>query len=132
MFDIVDWTVSRNVHTHFVAHTRKSGRDQGSPESEDIKGGMEIGANAFNIISIWRNKQLEAEIEVAKAQGEEPSDQSTVILNVAKQRNGDWEGKCGLWFCKESYQYRSAHDDSRWRRNYVNTAEQNQQLGEAS
>jgi twinkle protein len=34
-----------------------------------------------------------------------------VILNVAKQRNGDWEGKIGLWFNPATYQYHSAHDD---------------------
>jgi twinkle protein len=34
-----------------------------------------------------------------------------VIINVAKQRNGDWEGKFGLWFNPATYQYRSAHDD---------------------
>jgi twinkle protein len=34
-----------------------------------------------------------------------------VIVNVAKQRNGDWEGKFGLWFSPQTYQYRSADDD---------------------
>src|SRR5262249_26891378 len=29
----------------------------------------------------------------------------------AAARNGDWEGKFGLWFKSETYQYRSAQDD---------------------
>jgi twinkle protein len=29
-----------------------------------------------------------------------------VVLNVAKQRNGDFEGKIGLWFDQKTYRYR--------------------------
>ena len=39
-----------------------------------------------------------------------------MIVNVAKQRNGDWEGKFGLWFNAQTYQYRSAQDDRHGRK----------------
>src|SRR5690606_37905447 len=59
VFQIVDWTIQHNVHLHLVAHARKGERGQGARETEDIKGAMEIGANAFNIVTVWRNRKHE-------------------------------------------------------------------------
>jgi twinkle protein len=42
-----------------------------------------------------------------------------VVLNVAKQRNGDFEGKIGLWFDQKTYRYRSKLDGETWRRQYL-------------
>lgn len=117
VFKLVDWAIANNVHLHLVAHSRKAGRDNGVPETEDIKGAMEIGANAFNIITIWRNRKLE-EIDSTgehKAMTEEPG----VTLNIAKQRNGDFEGKLKLHFNVQTYQYFSGGDNRRYPRCYV-------------
>lgn len=117
VFEIVTWAVEKAVHVHLVAHARKADRASGGvPELEDVKGASEIGANAFNILGVWRNRKLEDEIKAAEASGstaalEGLADKPPVLLNVAKQRNGDWEGKIGLWFNQATYQYRSAHDD---------------------
>lgn len=125
MFRIVDWAIKNGVHVHLVAHARKGEKGQGAPETEDIKGAMEIGANAFNIITIWRNRKLEelqkaAETDEQKA---ELGDQPGVLLNVAKQRNGDFEGKIGLWFDQETYRYHSSFDRGMWgSRHYVSLA----------
>jgi twinkle protein len=122
VYQIVSWATANNVHVHLVAHSRKADRTAtGVPGSEDIKGASEIGSNAFNILSVWRNKALEDEIkqfEDAVARHEPEADEKlqaiagkpTVILNISKQRNGDFEGKCGLWFNQATYQYRSAED----------------------
>jgi twinkle protein len=121
VFEIVDWTIKHNVHTHLVAHARKSAPGQGAPEIEDIKGAMEIGANAFNIVTIWRDRALERKIEKAKTdvEREELAEQPPVILNVAKQRNGDWEGRIGLWFDRETYRYSTTHNRALWGRQYL-------------
>lgn len=121
VYRIVDWTIANNVHTHMVAHARKGERGQGAPETEDIKGAMEIGANAFNILTIWRNRKLEESIQAAKTEPErhDLEEQPGVILNVAKQRNGDFEGKVGLWFDQVTYRYASSYDKSLWRRSYL-------------
>jgi twinkle protein len=74
------------------------------------------------IIGVWRNKKLEDEIRVvaeaadrseagAQAKLGELNAKPPVVVNVAKQRNGDWEGKFGLWFSLATYQYCSAHDN---------------------
>lgn len=123
IFEIVNWAVEKNVHVHLVAHARKGDRSTGStvPDADDIKGPSEIGNNAANIIGIWRNRKQEDKLrelgeaaergdEGAKLSLEELREKPMVLVNVAKQRNGDWEGKFGLWFSTETYQYRSSHD----------------------
>lgn len=123
LFRIVDWTLAKSVHVHLVAHSRKGERDRGVPETEDIKGAMEIGANAFNILAVWRNRKLEDEIKAAPGESEKEAlkQKPGVILNVAKQRNGDFEGKIGLWFDQETYRYHSSHDRGMWGRRYLST-----------
>ena len=37
----------------------------------------------------------------------------------AKQRNGDFEGKVGLWFDQKTYRYRSRGDGPSWKRSYL-------------
>lgn len=117
VFKLVEWAISNNVHLHVVAHSRKGGAQAGAPETEDVKGAMEIGANAFNILTVWRNRDLEGEID--KLNPEDNSEGARelrrkpgVILNVAKQRNGDFEGKVGLWFDKNTYRYHSYPETS--------------------
>ncbi len=121
VFKIVDWAIANNVHLHLVAHARKGAPGQGAPETEDIKGAMEIGANAFNIITVWRNRKLEDDVKAAKTEEERRmlNEKPGVIVNVAKQRNGDFEGKVGLWFDQASYRYRSATESSVHPRQYI-------------
>jgi twinkle protein len=129
VFELVSWAVAKGVHVHLVAHARKSDRaaSHAVPDVEDVKGTSEIAANAANIIGIWRNRKLEDEIRIATEAAdrgdaevqlklEELTQKPPVIVNVAKQRNGDWEGKFGLWFNPQTYQYRSAHDDRHGRK----------------
>ncbi len=125
VFDLVSWAVEKGVHVHLVAHARKENRSNGAahtiPDSEEVKGTSEIASNAANILGVWRNRKLEDELRQATeaaARGDasaelklqDLADKPPVVLNVAKQRNGDFEGKVGLWFSLETYQYRSAHD----------------------
>ncbi len=128
MFKLVDWCVTSNVHLHMVAHARKAGPQGGAPETEDIKGAMEIGANAFNIVTVWRNRALEDEIRKLEVDGNdaaaaEARKKPGVVLNVAKQRNGDFEGKVGLWFDQTSYRYRATHEPSISGRTYLKVSD---------
>jgi twinkle protein len=121
IFQLVDWTIANNVHLHLVAHSRKGDKDRGAPETSDIKGAMEIGANAFNIITVWRNKQHEQKLKAAKtdAERDELNEKPGVIMNVAKQRNGDFEGMVGLWFDQTTYRYHTQNNKSYWDRSYI-------------
>jgi twinkle protein len=117
--------MANSVHVHLVAHAKKGERDRGAPGIEDIKGAMELGANAFNIVSVWRNRKFEDEIAKHEASGDPEGaarlrrSRPGVVLNVAKQRNGDFEGKIGLWFDQRTYRYRSSADDATWTRTYL-------------
>jgi len=130
VFQIVDWTIQHGVHTHLVAHSRKGERGQGAPETEDIKGAMEIGANAFNIMTVWRNRKHEEQVSMATNDLDkaELMRQPGVILNVAKQRNGDFEGKVGLWFDQETYQYHCTSDWRMNRRQYVSLRDRQERV----
>lgn len=118
VFRIVDWTIAKHVHLHLVCHSRKPANGQGVPEAEDVKGAMEIGANAFNILTIWRNRKIE-EMAGEPASRPEMTDEPGVTLNCAKQRNGDFEGKAKLYFNTRTYQYFSTADNRRMPRCYV-------------
>jgi twinkle protein len=117
--------MATGTHVHLVAHAKKGERDRGVPGIEDIKGAMELGANAFNIVSIWRNRKFEDEVAKLNANGDAEGatrlrrSKPGVILNVAKQRNGDFEGKIGLWFDQHTYRYRSSADEATWKRTYL-------------
>lgn len=122
IFAMVEWAVSSGVHLHLVAHAKKGDRDRGSPETADIKGAMEVGANAFNIVSVWRNRRHEEDLKAAVGDEEATAklmEKPGVIMNIAKQRNGDFEGKVGLWFDQATYRYQSSHDRSAWSRTYL-------------
>ncbi|WP_375673246.1 toprim domain-containing protein [Bartonella sp. TS82HLJMH] len=114
VYKMVDWAVLNSVHIHLVAHARKSGLDKDIPSTEDIKGASEIGANAFNIITIWRNRSLEDKIFAASLAQEKAdlAKRPGVIINIAKQRSGDFEGKVGLWFDPQTYRYRCSFEQS--------------------
>jgi twinkle protein len=124
IFRLVEWAMSSSVHLHLVAHAKKGERDRGAPAIEDIKGAMELGANAFNIISVWRDRKFEDKVaEMQQANPDEARKMLAVyggvVMNVAKQRNGDFEGKIGLWFDQKTYRYRSKLDGESWRRDYL-------------
>ncbi len=130
VYKMVDWAILNNVHIHLVAHARKSGLDKDIPGTEDIKGASEIGANAFNIITIWRNRSLEDKIFAASLEQEKAdlAKRPSVIMNIAKQRSGDFEGKIGLWFDRQTYRYRCSSEHPLTPRRYLEHPIQNTNL----
>jgi twinkle protein len=115
VFQLLEWTIEKGVHLHLVAHSRKGGSQNGAPDTEDVKGTSEIGSNAANVITVWRNKDLERDVsalsqddnsEEAREMWRTPG----VICNLAKQRSGDFEGQIGLWFDKGTYRYHSFYE----------------------
>lgn len=115
---MVDWAVEKNAHLHLVAHARKRSHGSGAPETEDVKGAMEVGANAANIIIIWRNRKIE-QSEGDPRERPEFTEEPGVKVNIAKQRNGDFEDALKLYFSRRTYQYFSAIDNRKLPRCYV-------------
>jgi len=112
MFELTNWAVVNRVHVHLVAHNRKRpAGHNGGQGTDGIKGAMEVAANAFNHIEIWRRRDVEETLSKEAAgmplspKEQDKVDLPSVSLAVNKQRNGDFEGRMGLWFDQDSYRY---------------------------
>lgn len=91
-----------SIHIHLVAHARKGPNENEAPGKMDVKGSGAIIDQVDNLIVVWRNKRKELEHQAGKYDRQSEPD---AVLSVEKQRNGEWEGRCLLWFDCASTQY---------------------------
>lgn len=90
------------LHIHLVAHSRKQKDEMAPPGKMDVKGSGSITDQVDNVITVWRNKAKEKEFaEKGVSQVAEPD----CMLLCDKQRNGEWEGRVGLWFIPSALQF---------------------------
>jgi twinkle protein len=90
------------IHIHLVHHMRKGADEKHLPGKFDLKGSGSITDQVDNVFIIWRNKRKAQERQEAGATDESVAD---ALLICEKQRNGEWEGRIGLWFEPDSQQY---------------------------
>jgi twinkle protein len=106
---LCDFKNEHNCHVHLVVHPRKGADESKLPGKLDTKGTGAITDLADNCFVVWRNKAKEAAVQSLLAQGKQPDEnlknQCDAIWICDKQRNGEWEGKIGLWFHAASFQY---------------------------
>lgn len=97
--DVVRLGLETGLHLHLIAHCRKphNGSEDLPPTKYEIKGTSSITDQSPNVITVWANKGKEAELQKTNPDRGKLEEEDAVI-SVAKQRNGDWEGKVGLWF----------------------------------
>lgn len=111
---LCDFKNEHNVHIILLAHSRK-GESEDKPSGKmDVKGTGAITDLTDNLLTIWRNKKKERELERVE-KGDPDADEVLAggpgaMLFCYKQRNGDWEGSIPLWFCVNSYQYLPSPD----------------------
>lgn len=91
-------------HIHLVAHSRKGQDELTAPGKMDIKGSGSITDQVDNVMTVWRNKRKEQDWAAGKGDAK-TQDQADAIIICDKQRNGEWEGKIGLWFDKPSFRF---------------------------
>lgn len=106
---LCDFKNEYNCHVHLVIHPRK-GADEASPPGKlDTKGTGSLTDLADNCFVVWRNKAKEMALQTLQIQGKKPDEELTnqcdALWICDKQRNGEWEGKIGLWFDPASFQY---------------------------
>lgn len=89
--------VSRDsgVHLHLVAHSRKTKDEYSPPGKMDVKGTGAITDQVDNVLTVWRNKKKE--LDMQKGNRDSDHDPDAMII-CDKQRNGEWEGRIGLWY----------------------------------
>jgi twinkle protein len=91
----------KNIHIHLVHHSRKLGDERNPPGKMDAKGSGAITDQVDNCITVWRNKENEDKAD-------DVTRKPDALMVVDKQRHGEWEGRIGLWFHKDSQQYMAA------------------------
>jgi len=84
-----------DMHIHLVAHSKKKSDEFSAPGKYDLKGSGSITDQADNVITVFRNKKKEQDAE----RGVATSDPDCWLI-CDKQRNGEWEGRIGLWLNK--------------------------------
>lgn len=92
------------MHIHLVAHSRKGESERKVADKFDIKGASEITDQVDNVFTVWRNKNKEDESQ-KQFPDQDVMRQPDALLICSKQRHGEWEGKTGLWFHKDSAQF---------------------------
>jgi twinkle protein len=106
---LCDFKNRYDCHIHLITHPRKGIDERSPPGKMDLKGTGSLTDLADNCFIIWRNKTKESKLEDVLASNtpmeDELLDQFDCLWICNKQRNGDWEGKVGLWFDKKSYQF---------------------------
>lgn len=109
-----EWALKSGVHVHVVVHARKGESEEKMPEKFDIKGTGAIADMVDNVFVVWRNKVKERIIAesngVPTNKSVEQKDKPDCVINCCKQRNGEWEGKIGLFFDKYSLRYTEDND----------------------
>lgn len=106
---IADFKNKYPVHVILVTHSRKSDDETKPTGKMDVKGSGAITDLADTVLTIWRNKGKENEINALKAQYlEVPSDLTDKpdgMLFCRKQRNGEWEGQIALFWHRQTNQF---------------------------
>ncbi|MFI4957451.1 MAG: toprim domain-containing protein [Gammaproteobacteria bacterium] len=108
---LCDFKNEHDCQVHLIVHPRKSADETLSPGKLDMKGTGAVSDLADNCFSVWRNKAKEA-AKHKQANGNSLNQNDQQALKIAdcywscdKNRNGDHEGRFGLWFHQRSFQY---------------------------
>lgn len=95
-------------HIHLIHHIRKPSTEDHLPNKYDYKGSGSITDQVDNVLSVWRNKRKERDVQANKKVSDDEPDAKLIC---DKQRNGEWEGVIGLWFDRTSQQFVGAHGE---------------------
>jgi twinkle protein len=103
---------SNGVHVHLVAHARKGNDEASIPGKFDVRGAAGITDLADNVLSVWRNKKRELDIQ-KNGSASDQINQPAAVLDVSKHRElgGDVEGRYLLHFHKDSMQFIQRQND---------------------
>lgn len=94
------FSLAHEAHVHLVAHARKGKDISGGIDKWDIKGASEITDQVDNVC-------LVSKVE------DEKEGEPNQWLEVAKQRNGEFEGRVGLYFDSASLSF-AEQPGKRW------------------
>lgn len=91
-----------DIHIHLIHHIKKLASEEQQPGKFDAKGSGSISDQVDNFLVVWRNKKKEKDQQTSRMPA---ADEPDALVICDKQRNGEWEGKVGLWFDRDSQQF---------------------------
>lgn len=91
-----------SMHIHLVHHIRKLSTEEAEPDKMDVKGSGSITDQVDNLLLLWRNRKKEKDQQAGKKVDANAPD---AVLICEKQRNGEWEGRIGLYYERDSQQF---------------------------
>jgi len=98
-----------NIHIHLVHHAKKQQDENSPPGKFSASGSHAITDLVDQVLTVWRNKRKEREIEQALREGRNVDDKTAIasdaLLICDKNRHGEWEGSISLWYHAASLQY---------------------------
>lgn len=111
----VDSSQSSGAHFHIVAHPSKGDdtKFDSIPTQYSVKGIGELVDNAFNVITVWRNKVKDASLEILERKNQPMQIAHTKTqyedtrMIIQKNRNGQMLGSNDLWFDPTCYRWRT-------------------------
>ena len=102
--DLIALAKRFDVHIWLVHHVRKGQSETDEINKFSIRGAAAITDNADNVLLLCRNLAKEKKQEKFYRREVDISEADSVLV-VAKQRNGDWQGRIPLWFDRTSYRF---------------------------
>lgn len=132
MEELCDFKNQTGTTVFLVTHSRK-GESENQPTGKmDVKGSGSITDLADSVLTIWRNKGKEEKMADAIGQGQEPDEEllnsPDSVIYCSKQRNGDWEGKAGVYWNGHAMQFLNCNGERpRMYVNYSNPIRQEQE-----
>jgi len=111
MEELCDFKNTTGTTVFLVTHSRKGESELAQTGKMDVKGSGAITDLSDSVLTIWRNKKKEQEIETFKFANpgvpipDDMHDSPDSVVTCSKQRNGEWEGKVGLYWRPASMQY---------------------------
>jgi twinkle protein len=99
------------VHVHLVHHVKKPANENAVPDKHDTKGSGSITDQVDNVMIVWRNKGKEDAVKAGAKTSPKLAEPDAYLL-CRKQRNGDDEPTIGLWFDRDSKQFKGDPGDA--------------------
>lgn len=110
--DLVRLAQETGLHIHLIAHCRKpQGGEEHPPSKYDLRGSAAISDQAHNVITVHANKAKARLVEAGKATDATMSEPDQYVT-VEKQRNGEWEGRAGLWFDRRCMRFGDSRSEN--------------------
>lgn len=115
MESLCDFKNQTGTTVFLVTHSRKGESEDQPTGKMDVKGSGSITDLSDSVLTIWRNKKKEEKLASLAFTNETPDDDlintPDSVIYCSKQRNGEWEGKAGVYWNGNSMQFTNRNDE---------------------